>query len=278
MLRFTMSLLIAAMGTCVWAHSSVADEVIPDPQLKQAIQKILKKKQIEKEQIDPADLKTIYFFDGHDLGIENLTGLEHCTNLAELKLNGNKIHDLTPLSGLKNIQSLTLSKNQIKDLTPLKDLTKIQYLEIEENQIESLAGLEEMKNLRALYAEQNKIADLSPLKNAERLTSLNLNDNNVEDLSPIKHLRWVDLLGLKNNKVRDFTPIAEWKNLHMTFLEGLPLEDLSVLVKMAKQDYEGEKRFAPFWFLYLDVDTLPESAKAQIEELKTFGVRINRRD
>jgi hypothetical protein len=46
---------------------------------------------------------------------------------------------------------------------------------------------------------------------------------------------------------------------------------------MARKDVEGEQRFAPYWFLYLDVDALPEAAKQQVEELKKLGVRVNRK-
>ena len=63
--------------------------------------------------------------------------------------------------------------------------------------------------------------------------------------------------------------------LRYTFLEGNPLKDLSVLVEMARKDVEGDQRFAPYWFLYLDVDSLPDAAKQQVEELKKIGVRVN---
>jgi internalin A len=57
-------------------------------------------------------------------------------------------------------------------------------------------------------------------------------------------------------------------------LEGNKVTDLSVLVAMAKKDFEGQKRFAPFWRIYLKGNPLPDAAKAQIEELKKYGGRI----
>jgi hypothetical protein len=60
-------------------------------------------------------------------------------------------------------------------------------------------------------------------------------------------------------------------------LEGNPLKDLAPLVEMARADVEGEQRFAPYWFLYLDVESLPDPAKQQVEELRKLGVRINQR-
>jgi hypothetical protein len=46
---------------------------------------------------------------------------------------------------------------------------------------------------------------------------------------------------------------------------------------MAQKDVSGEQRFAPYWFLYLDVEKLPEAARGQVEQLKQLGVRINQR-
>ncbi|MCA8996912.1 MAG: leucine-rich repeat domain-containing protein [Planctomycetaceae bacterium] len=265
-----LGFLVTALG-----QVATADELFPDENLRTVVKEILKKKQIEKENLEPGDVKTIFFLDARGRGIKDLSGLQHCVNLAEVKLSDNEISDVAPLAECKNIQSLYLSKNKLTSVKPVESLVKIQYLEAEENQITSLEGLAPLTNLRALYIAGNQIADLSPLANAKKLTSLDLNNNQVSDLSPIKDLPWISTLGLKNNKVSDLAPISGYTDLHMTFLEGNPLEDLSVLVEMAKKDVEGPKSFAPFWFLFLDVDSLPDAAKQQVEELKKLGVRIN---
>ncbi|TWT52306.1 Internalin-A precursor [Thalassoglobus neptunius] len=273
---FLTALLLGFLTS--FPQSALAEDVsISDPNLERVIRELLKKKQIEKEKIDSADLKTIYIMDARGEGIESLQGLEFCTNLSELMLSENRISDLSPIANLINIQSLSLSKNQIKSVKPLSQLVKLQYIEIEDNQLESLEsleGLEPLTNLRAFYAKGNHISDLSPLAAAEKLVSLNLNDNNVQDLSPIAGLKRISTLGLNNNQVSDFSPIADWKNLHLTMIEGNPIEDLSVFVKMARKDVKGERRFAPYWNLYLDVDSLSEPAKKQLERLKKLGVRI----
>lgn len=270
--------IVAGCLTVLFAfQTAVADEVFPDEHLRQAIREILKRKQIDKEEIDPADLKTVYFLDARNRDIEDLAGLEHCINLAEVKLSDNRIDDLSPLAELKNIQSLYLSRNRIEDLRPLGNLAKLQYLEAENNKIASLAGLEALENLRALYISGNKISDLSPLSSLKKLTSLDLNGNDVEDITAVAELPWLSTLGLNGNNVADLSPLTGLTELHYTFLEGNPLEDLTPLVEMARKDVEGPKRFAPFWFLYLDVERLPEAAQKQVEELQQFGVRINRR-
>ena len=45
-------------------------------------------------------------------------------------------------------------------------------------------------------------------------------------------------------------------------------------MSMAKKDFEGQKRFAPFWRIYLKGNPLSDAAKAQVEELKKYGGRI----
>src|SRR5690606_24348388 len=102
--------------------------------------------------------------------------------------------------------------------------------------------------------------------------------NQVADLSPLSGLKWLSTLALRNNKISDLKPLAGLTELRYTFLEGNPLKDLSPLVEMARKDAEGEQRFAPYWNLYLDLESLPEEAKQQVEQLKEIGVRINRKD
>ena len=43
---------------------------------------------------------------------------------------------------------------------------------------------------------------------------------------------------------------------------------------MAQKDTEGQRRFAPFWRLYLGNNPL-ENAEAHLAQLKEIGVRLN---
>ena len=48
-----------------------------------------------------------------------------------------------------------------------------------------------------------------------------------------------------------------------------------MLVAAAKKDFEGQKRFAPFWQLYVGDNPLSDAAKtAQLDELKKYGTRV----
>lgn len=273
-LRF---LIIGLAVSALHAGPLPADEIFPDENLRTVIREILKKKQIDKEQIEEEDLKTIYFLDAAGRGIADLTGLEKCTNLASIKLPDNGIENVEPLSALKNVQELHLQGNSIADVAPIGEMVKLQYIDLTDNAVESLAGLEKLENLRSLYLSGNNISDLTPLSGQTKLRTLYLDGNAVASLDAIKGLTWISLLGLKENQISDLSPLASFTELRYTFLEGNPLEDLSTLIEMARADVEGDKRFAPYWFLYLDVDSLPDAAQAQVEELKELGVRVNQR-
>jgi internalin A len=254
----------------------LADGIFPDPNLEAVVRAILKQKQIDKPAIEEADLKTIFFLDARGKQIKDLTGLEKCTSLAEVKLSDNAIENLAPLAGLKNIQSLYLAKNQIKDIGPLTNLVKLQYLDLNNNQISSLAGIEKLaEKLGVLYLSGNQIESIDPVGELKKLHSLYLADNKLKSVGALEKLKWTSSLDLSRNQITDLKPLLPLTELRFTFLNGNPLQDLAPLVEMAKKDVAGEQRFAPYWRLYLDVEPLPDPAKAQVEELKSIGVRVN---
>ena len=88
---------------------------IPDPNLEAAIREAIGK---PTGPITEEDLQGITSLDAGGRGIEDLTGLEHCTNLQELRLWDNQIADISPLSGLNNLQLLHLCDNQIANISP----------------------------------------------------------------------------------------------------------------------------------------------------------------
>ena len=121
------------------------------------------------------------------------------------------------------------------------------------SQIESLAPVAELPKLAAVYAEKNKISDVSPLKT----------------------VKWLERIDLKDNQVKDVAPLLSLTELRWTFLERNQITDIGPLVEMAKKDAAGDKRFAPYWNLYLTGNPLSDAAKGQIEELKKIGVRVH---
>jgi Leucine-rich repeat (LRR) protein len=100
-----------------------------------------------------------------------------------------------------------------------------------------------------------------------RLWSLYLDGNQIADLMPIGSLKLLSELDLKRNKIKEVSPLDGLSSLQYLSMEGNPVSDLTPLVVMAKKDAEGEKRFAPFWTVYLS----PNQGKAaQVTELKKY--------
>ena len=97
------------------------------------------------------------------LGISNLTGLEHATNLTSLTLPRNNISDLSPLENLTSLRSLSLSRNEVSNLTALQQLTELTSLGLKQNNIGDLSPLSGLMKLNTLVLKNNSFTDVSPL-------------------------------------------------------------------------------------------------------------------
>jgi Leucine-rich repeat (LRR) protein len=267
--------LVLATLAFALPQAAAAADFFPDDNLEAVIRDIVRKKS-DKEELTEDDLKNVYILHAQGKGIKDLTGVEKCPNLAEVRLSKNEIEHVQPLSGALNCQSLDLEGNNIRDISPLAKLEKLQYLQLEDNEIEDFSPLKDLKKLSALYLSKNKIKSVEPLAGLERLVSLYLAENEITDISPLARLKWLSSLDLQGNKIADLKPLAGMTELRYTMLQKNEIEDLAPLVEMAKKDAEGDKRFAPYWNLYLGGNPLSDDAKEkQIPELKKYGVRVH---
>jgi uncharacterized protein (TIGR03067 family) len=244
----------------------------PDKNLEAAVREVLHEPQAE---LNEEKLNNVYILHANGKKIKDLTGLEKCKNLAEIRLADNQIVNLTPLKELTNLQSLDLAGNQIVDIGPLKGLTKLQFLELSRNQIAKIDALSGLSALWALYISHNQIADIGPLGSLSRLSSLSLEHNQVRDLSALSKVTRISSLDLNDNQIEDIAPLAKQTELNLLQLERNKIKDLAPLVAAAKADAEGPKRFAPYLQLYLAGNLLSEAAKTQqLTALKGYGVKI----
>ena len=69
-------------------------------------------------------------------------------------------------------------------------------------------------------------------------------------------------------------PFASFNPPITTHVFPVSIEYLKTLVEMAKKDLAGEKRFAPYWNVYIGGNPLSDAGKAQLEELAKLGVRV----
>jgi Leucine-rich repeat (LRR) protein len=286
-MKASIHLLLAAAILTGFSTNSIADEpaadapveakkplppIFKDKNLEQVIRTILRKK-TESEEIKAADLKNIYFLRARGKKIADLSGLEKCTNLASVLLPDNEISDLTPLAGLVNVQKLDLSKNRIAELSPLAKLVKLQYLQLDQNQIANLEPVKALPALTSIYLAKNQLESIQPLSGLQKLWMLDLSGNRIQDIAPMKGLKWLQNVSLQGNGLTDISPLSELTELRYTMLQDNKIEDLAVLLAMAKKDMEGEKRFAPYWRLYLKSNPLKDEAQAAA--LKELGVRVD---
>ena len=97
---------------------SAVDEVVtfPDPNLEAAIRIDIAK---PSGDIHQSDLDRLTYLHGDYDSIINLSGIENCTSLTDLRLELNQISDISVLSGLTNLWQLYLGDNQISDIGPL---------------------------------------------------------------------------------------------------------------------------------------------------------------
>ena len=130
-------MLVLLVGTAMPACSD-ATVTFPDLSLDTAIRDTINK---PEGPILISDLKSLTMLKIQEIGISDLTGLEHCINLQYLELWYNNISDLSPLAGLTNLDYLFLTSNNISDLSPLAGLTNLDYLFLTSNNISDLSPL-----------------------------------------------------------------------------------------------------------------------------------------
>lgn len=90
--------------------------LFPDLNFENLVREILN---ITSGDITNIDLKNIIEIYGEGRNISDISGIEYCTNLANLNLRNNEIVDINVLSGLTNLQVLNITNNHIIDINPL---------------------------------------------------------------------------------------------------------------------------------------------------------------
>jgi internalin A len=97
---------------------------IPDAGLEAAIREALNKPEGD---VYASELAWLQDLDAAARGIQDLRGLEYCTDLAVLILAANQISDISPLANLTSLPALILADNQISDISPLANLTNLTW-------------------------------------------------------------------------------------------------------------------------------------------------------
>lgn len=191
-----------------------------DPNLKTAVEEALWIS-------DPTatDMLGLTSLTANDVGISDLTGLEHATNLVALELTTNRIGDISILSGLTNLEVLILNNNQIGDMSVVAGLDKLEHLDIHHNEISDMSPVAGLTLLHTVILRINQISDISPLSLLSNLEYLDIRNNQISDISPLSGLSNLRQVGLFGNSISDISPLCGLTNLSRLELQGNPLND-----------------------------------------------------
>jgi internalin A len=121
-LRGVLVVPLLITGNLHLAAAPAAAVAIPDKNLEAAVRAALHE---PKAELTDDKLATLSVLHAGGKDIRDLTGLEKCKNLAELRLSHNQVRDVRPLQGLPLLQSLDLAGNKIADVAPLATLAPL---------------------------------------------------------------------------------------------------------------------------------------------------------
>ena len=258
---------------------------IPDPNLRDILESNLGK--APGATITVGDMAALTVLHASGSNIDDLTGLEHATNLrvldlsdipisdisplagithlTELNLGENSISDISALAGLINLTQLWLEGNFISDISALAGLTQLTYLNLDGNDIPDISALAGLTQLTELWLGNNAISDISALAGLTNLTELWLWDNAISDISALAGLTNITLLSLEDNSISDISALAK-----LTNITGLSLEDNSV------SDISALAGFTNLELLDLDRNAISDiSPLAGLTQLPLLGLNNN---
>ena len=176
--------------------------------------------------------------------IQNLEGIQYCTNIQELDLRNNNISDLSPLGSLTNLQYLNLDNNKLSNIGPLGSLTNLNALYLGNNKINNISPLSSLTNLNTLGLGNNKLDDISSLSSLSKLKTLYLQSNIISNISSLSSLTNLNTLNLNNNKINNVKPLSSLINLKTLTLDNnyiINIRDLKVLSNLTKLSISGQK-------------------------------------
>ena len=160
---------------------------LPDPNLETVVREALSL--VPADNLTQLDMLRLTRLDASDREINDLTGIEHATNLTWLNLSQNPIVDITPLASLINLTGLWMYGNQaIHNIAPVSRLTNLTRLGLSGNQIVDITPLSGLTNLTSLNLAWNHIRDISPLAGLVNLEELSLDGNHIRDMAPLHTL------------------------------------------------------------------------------------------
>lgn len=192
------------------------DLIIPEPALQSAIARSLgvREQDLSKSLVE----KNLTRLQANDLGIRDLSGLEHAKNLESLVVRDNLIDDLSPIQKLSKLNNLDLSGNRLKDLSSL-----VSHLGLSVSSAHSTAN---HSALRILNLSRNRLLGLSGIEHFPSLAQLDVSANSLIDLEGVGKLNELVNLYAQGNQLGRIESFVD-KNRNKEFDPGEPFSDSS---------------------------------------------------
>lgn len=102
-------------------------------------------------------LENIEDFELSSYGINDLEGIQFCTQARTMDLSNNMISDLLPLTGLKHLEELNLSDNEVGFIDDIGNLKMLRTVLLSNNYIEDISPLFELDKLEYADLKGNRI-------------------------------------------------------------------------------------------------------------------------
>ena len=186
-----------------------------------------------------SELAALTELEANDRLIQDLSGIEYCSNLRSLSLANNHIRDISPLAGLTALQRLELGYNQVAVLSPLAELQELSWLSLNNNRVSDISTLRNLTALRWLSLAGNEISSIDSLESLQNLRTLNLSANRISSLRALSEIKGLMTLHVWNNEISDLSPLSgmlslttinAWSNNISNISPLSGLRDLSWLV------------------------------------------------
>lgn len=192
------------------------DLIIPEPALQSAIARSLgvREQDLSKSLVE----KNLTRLQANDLGIRDLSGLEHAKNLESLVVRDNLIDDLSPIQKLSKLNNLDLSGNRLKDLSSLVSHPGIS--------VSSAHSTANHSALRILNLSRNRLLGLSGVEHFPSLAQLDVSANSLIDLEGVGKLNELVNLYAQGNQLGRIESFVD-KNRNKEFDPGEPFSDSS---------------------------------------------------
>ncbi|NGQ97460.1 hypothetical protein G3578_20185 [Brevibacillus sp. SYP-B805] len=147
------------------------------------------------------------------MGVKDLTGLEHATNLKHLFLNAAQAAHLDVLGSLSSLEELSLDYVQTKEIRFVEGMPHLHTLRLSGVPVEDLTPVGKLAELTSLTVNQAPVKDIRPLAGLTQLRDLDLEQNQITDLAPLAGLPQLERLTIYKNPVKDLAPLASLPSL-----------------------------------------------------------------